>query len=205
MKYHCSTWFDYCSVFYYKYYIKIKITFILFLYVYFFYPRLTYINGKSYLPVFRLSSVESRLPPPVHVVEVNRAVKLLFSVSSPDLSKKWGNCEELYNPKWHLSKIYRKRLKNSSRSWKKRGVKEGQFEQKFPRWVLKWLILIPTGIWNGFLYVFIFAYLFPVSIHSDRVYWTFDLNLCFRTIWAIHLNCILSIWQYDFAVRSFII
>lgn len=153
MKYHCSTWFDYCSVFYYKYYIKIKITFILFLYVYFFYPRLTYINGKSYLPVFRLSSVESRLPPPVHVVEVNRAVKLLFSVSSPDLSKKWSNCEELYNPKWHLSKIYRKRLKNSSRSWKKRGVKEGQFEQKFPRWVLKWLILIPTGrpIWNDFL------------------------------------------------------
>lgn len=170
MKYHCSTWFDYCSVFYYEYYIKIKITFILFLYVYFFYPRLTYINGKSYLPVFRLSSVESRLPPPVHVVEVNRAVKLLFSVSFPYSSKKWSNCEELYNPKWHLSKIYRKRLKNSSRSWKKRGVKEGQFEQKFPRWVLKWLILIPTGIWNGFLYVFIFAYLFPVSIHSDRVY-----------------------------------
>lgn len=37
-----------------------------------------YLNGKNYLPVSRLSSVESRLPPPVHVVEVNRAVKLLF-------------------------------------------------------------------------------------------------------------------------------
>lgn len=113
--------------------------FYLFMYVHF------YLNGKSYLHVSRLSSVESRLPP-IHVVEVNRAVKLLFSVNSPDFSKKWSNCEEVYNPKWRLSKIYRKRLKNSSRSWKKSGVKEGQFEQKFPRWVLKWLILIPTGI-----------------------------------------------------------
>lgn len=56
-------------------------TFILFMYVHF------YLNGKSYLHVSRLSSIESRLPP-IHVVEVNRAVKLLFSVSSPDFSKK---------------------------------------------------------------------------------------------------------------------
>lgn len=46
-----------------------------------------YLNGKSYLHVSRLSSVESRLPP-IHVVEVNRSVKLLFSVNSPDFSKK---------------------------------------------------------------------------------------------------------------------
>lgn len=49
--------------------------------------KMFYLNGKSYLHVSRLSSIESRLPP-IHVVEVNRAVKLLFSVSSPDFSKK---------------------------------------------------------------------------------------------------------------------
>lgn len=34
-----------------------------------------YLNGKSYLHVSRLSSVESRLPP-IHVVEVNRLTEL---------------------------------------------------------------------------------------------------------------------------------